>query len=269
MKGELSMWNFLDSIFASYHGTGYTLNDFVRAFSPSNPHFYLVLGVAGLTFLIGFIEYIYSFLLLRAEKSSPFNIFMHSFYFAIDSMGIFVFATASHAVGGFWMFNAAAVAEVVWTLFEAYNLVMCVYVERPEIWCADVSIRSAWWRVCGWLVVMVVTVNLFRVFMNDPAMFKWYIFTNVLMAIMPGLYWEKRGTRIGTSWGLAIVILIGTVNSFVPTNMWALVSPYFTMRNNPWFYVVGIVAIFFAIRNLVVLKRLPAKPKEPGKKYIW
>lgn len=263
------MWNFLNSIFANYPGTGYKLSDFVHALSPSNPHFYLTLFIAGLTFLIGFIEYIYSFALLNREKSSPYNIMMHSFYFGIDSMGIFVFATASHATGGFWMFTAASVAEVIWSLFEIYNLVNCVYVERQEIW-GDISVKDAWWRVIGWVVVMIVTVNLFRVFLNDPAMFKWYIFTNVLMAIMPGLYWEKRGTRVGASWGLAIVILIGTINSFTPINMWALISPYFSMSNNPWFYVVGVVAIFFAFRNLWVLKKLPAKPKKiNGKKTIW
>nr|MCI1925378.1 hypothetical protein [Ligilactobacillus acidipiscis] len=118
---------------------------------------------------------------------------------------------------------------------------------------------------------MIGTVNLFRIFMNDPAMFKWYIFTNILMGIMPGLYWEKRGTRIGASWGLAIVILIGTVNSFLPTNMWASVSPYFTFADNPWFYVIGVISIFFACRAFWVLKKLPPKPKtlSNGKKTIW
>lgn len=264
------MWDFLNAIFASYNGTGYQLSEFVKAFSPSNPHYYLVLMIGGLTFAIGFIEYIYSFLLLKVEGSSPYNILMHSYYFAIDSMGIIVFATASHAVGGFWIFTAAAIAEVIWSLFEVYNLIMCVYVEREEIW-GDISIKEAWQRVAGWVIVMIVTVNLFRVFMNDPAMFKWYIFTNILMAIMPGLYWEKRGTQVGASWGLALVILVGTINSFLPTNMWALVSPYFSIANNPWFYVVGIVAIFFAFRNLWVLKHLPSKKEvmPSGKKYIW
>lgn len=264
------MWDFLNSIFASYNGTGYHLSEFVQAFSPSNPQFYLVLAIAGLTFAIGFIEYIYSFLLLKVEGSSPYNILMHSYYFAIDSMGIIVFATASHAVGGFWMFTAAAIAEVIWTLFEVYNLIMCVYIEREEIW-GNISVKQSWLRVTGWVVVMIVIVNLFRVFMNDPAMFKWYIFTNILMAIVPGLYWEKRGTQVGASWGLAIVILVGTINSFIPFNMWALVSPYFSVTNNPWFYIVGIVATFFAIRNLWVLKQLPDKRKiiATDKKYIW
>lgn len=264
------MWNFVNGIFATYHGTGYSLQDFVTAFDPANPNFIKVLLVAGLTFAIGFIEYIYSFILINREGSSPYNIMMHSYYFAIDSMGIFVFATASHAVGGLWVFTFASLAEVVWTLFEVYNLIKCVYVERQEIW-GDITTKDAWQRVFGWVVVTIGTVNLFRIFMNDPAMFKWYIFTNILMGIMPGLYWEKRGTRIGASWGLAIVILIGTVNSFLPTNMWASVSPYFTFANNPWFYVIGIISIFFACRAFWVLKKLPPKPKtlSNGKKTIW
>ncbi|WP_283680112.1 hypothetical protein [Lentilactobacillus sp. Marseille-Q4993] len=264
------MWDFLNSIFATYHGTSYSLNDFVNALNPNNPQYVLTLGVAGLTFAIGFIEYIYSFLLVNREGKSPYNILMHSYYFAIDSMGIFVFLTASHAVGGFWVFNFAAIAEVAWTLFEVYNLVKCIYVEREEIW-GNISTTDAWLRVCGWVLVMVPTVNLFRVFMNDPAMLKWYIFTNILMGIMPGLYWEKRGTRMGASTGLAIVIIIGTINSFLPSNMWAQISPYFSMANNPWFYVTGIVAICFSIRTLFVLKKLPAKPKRlpNGKKPIW
>ena len=106
--------------------------------------------------------------------------------------------------------------------------------------------------------------------MNDPAMLKWYIFTNILMGIMPGLYWEKRGTRLGASFGLAIVIVIGTINSFTPINMWSSISPYFSLQNNPWFYVVGVVAIGFAVRALVVLHRLPQKPDQiNGRKTIW
>lgn len=272
------MWNFLDSIFATYHDTGYTLQQFMYSFSPQNPKFTLTLIIAGLTliiagltFLIGFIEYVYSFILFKREGSSPFNILMHSYYFAIDSMGIFVFATVSHATHGFWLFTAASCAEVVWTLFEIYSLIKVVTDEREDIWGSDVTAKEAAWKVIGWVVVMVPTVNLFRVFLNDPAMFKWYIFTNVLMAIMPGLYWEKRGTQIGASWGLSIVIWIGTINSFLPDNMWSLASPYFSMANNPWFYVLGIVAIFFACRNLWIMKKLPAKPKilPNGKRSIW
>ena len=264
------MWHLLQSLFSTFPSMNYSAHDFVSALGSSNPDYIRNLAVAGLTFAIGFIEYIYSFFLVRREQKSPYNLLMHSFYFAIDSMGIFVFALAAHATGGFWIFVFASLAEVVWTLFEVYNLVLCVYVEREDIWGVGVSVASAWQRVCGWIIVMIVSVNLFRVFMHDPVMLKWYIFTNILMGIMPGLYWEKRGTRLGASWGLAIVILIGTINSFLPLNMWSVISPYFSMTNNPWFYVVGVVAIFFAVRAFWVFAKLPAKPKLlNGKKTIW
>lgn len=264
------MWSVLHAVFGTYHGTTYSLQDFVNTLSFNSPHFASTALVAGLTFAIGFIEYIYSFALVRAEGKSPYNLLMHSYYFAIDSMGIFVFALASHATNGFWVFTAASIAEVAWSLFEIYNLVKCVTLERHDIW-GDISTSDAIWRVLGWLAVMIPVVNLMRVFMNDPAMFKWYIFTNILMGIMPGLYWEKRGTRVGASWGLAIVICIGTINSFLPTNMWAAVSSYFSMANNPWFYIIGVVAIFFSIRTFFVLKKLPPKPARMpnGRKTIW
>ncbi|MBU3217357.1 hypothetical protein [Clostridium estertheticum] len=123
----------------------------------------------------------------------------------------------------------------------------------------------------GRIIVFVGAVNLFRVFMNDPYMFKWFIFTNILIAILPGLYWEKKKTQIGASYQLAIVILIGTINSVLPSNMWAMASDYFSFSNNPWFYLIGIVSIAYSIRNIIVLKRLPKKPSlmNDGKKLVW
>jgi len=57
----------------------------------------------------------------------------------------------------------------------------------------------------------------------------------------------------------------------LPTNMWAAVSPYFSVQNNPWFYVVGVIAIAFSARSLLVLHHMPAKPATlaTGKKTIW
>ncbi|WP_058303354.1 hypothetical protein [Gorillibacterium timonense] len=264
----------LDQLF-TFYPTTYSLDDFRTAFSPDNPQFAFLLIVAAFTFFIGYMEYVYSFQLVRREKSAPYPVWMHTFYFAHDSMGAIVFAMAAKATGGFWFFTAASIALVIWNLFEVYNLYKCIYVERQEIWGhlhqEPVTVKEAWLRVIGQILIFVGVVNLFRVFMYDPYMFKWFIFTNVLIAIVPGLYWEKRGTQIGASYKLAIVILIGTINSFVPSNMWALTSDYFTMSNNPWFYILGVISTGFAVRNLIVLKRMQRKPKvlENGIKTVW
>lgn len=263
----------LEKLFSSYPTT-YSINDFVKAFSPDNPHFVTLAIVAAFTFFIGYMEYVYSFQLVRRENSAPYPVWMHTFYFAHDSMGAIVFALAAKATGGFWFFTAASIALVIWNLFEVYNLYKCIYVERQAIWGhlhkEPVTVKEAWLRVLAQIVIFIGVVNLFRVFMYDPCMFKWFIFTNVLIAIVPGLYWEKRGTQIGASYKLAICILIGTVNSFLPSNMWALASDYFSVSNNPWFYILGLVSICFAVRNIFVLKRMEKKPKAlDGKKTVW
>lgn len=250
----------------SFYPTTYSLDDFMYSFSSANPNFKLLLIIVAFTFFIGYMEYVYSFMLVRREKSAPYPVWMHTFYFAHDSMGAIVFALASKAVGGFWFFTLASIALVIWNLFEVYNLYKCIFVERQEIWGhlydSPVTVKDAFMRVLGQIVIFIGVVNLFRVFMYDPYMFKWFIFTNVLIAIVPGLYWEKRKTQIGASYKLAVVILIGTINSFIPCNMWALTSDYFSISNNPWFYILGVISIGFAIRNILVLNRMEKKPKQ-------
>lgn len=247
----------------NFYPEPYSLQDFMYAYSLDNPQFKLLMCVAAFTFLIGYLEYVWSFKLIRREHSAPYPVWMHTFYFAHDSMGAILFALASKAVGGFWFFTAASMALMVWNLFEVYNLYKCIYVERQAIWghLSDkpVTIKDAWLRVIGQLCVFIPLVNLFRIFMQDQAMFSWFIFTNVLIAIIPGLYWEKRKTQVGASFNLAIIILIGTINSFHTWNMWVLTTDYYNFTNNPWFYILGVVSIGFAIRNVYIYKKLPKK----------
>lgn len=255
--------------------TDYTAQQFMHTFSFNNSQIGFNLLIAGLTFLFGYLEYMYSFALIIKERSAPFPIWMHTFYFAHDSMGALVFALAAIKYNNFWLFWGAAGALMVWNLFEIFNLYKAIYVERDDIWGAlyhngQTPLHSAWWRVITQICLMIGIVNLFRVFMHDPLMFKWFIFTNVLMAVGPGLYWERRQTRVGASRGLAIVILLGTVNSFMPNNMWALATPYFSWHQNPWFYILGVIVILFAAYGLYVYNCLPAKPKRLGKhRSVW
>lgn len=50
--------------------------------------------------------------------------------------------------------------------------------------------------------------------------------------------------------------------SFNPwCNMWAAIAPEsFGLAENPWYYIVGIVCLAFAIRGFVLYEKLPAKP---------
>jgi len=44
--------------------------------------------------------------------------------------------------------------------------------------------------------------------------------------------------------------------------MWiAIASDYFTLTENPWYYITDAVCLFFSLRGLVMYEKLPAKPE--------
>jgi hypothetical protein len=242
--------------------------DLIRSYS-TNP---TLLWLSAFTFLIGYLEYIYSFRLVLREKRAPFPLWMHTLYLAHDATGAVVFLQLARQHHYFWFFTLASVALVIWNAFECFNLFMAVKVERQEIWGkfydGPVGVRSAVYHIAAQVVLMVALVNIVRVFMNDTVMFKWFALTNVVMAVGPGPLWSERKSRKGSSIGLAIVIFIGTVNTFLPPGygMWTTASPYF---DQPWFYIAGVVVSAIALRNLVMLLRFPPKAPAGLEKAIW
>lgn len=231
-----------------------------------------LLIMSAITFAIGYIEYIYSFRLVIKEKCAPYPIWMHTFYFAHDFTGAVVFYMLAKNNNWFWFFTAASIALLIWNCFEIFNLYMAIKVERQEIWGkfydSPVTVGQAVLRVIGQIALMFTIVNLFRVFMNDEVMFKWFAFTNIIMAVAPGYLWNERKSRKGSSIGLAIVIFIGTVNTFLPSGygMWTTTFAYF---NQPWFYITGAVVSAYAFRNIIMLLKFPKKESKDGKKAIW
>lgn len=232
-----------------------------------------LLYISAFAFAIGYLEYIYSFRLVLRERCAPYPVWMHTFYFAHDFTGAVVFFRLAQQYDYFWFFSGACIALLIWNCFEIFNLYMAVKVERQEIWGkfhdSPVTERQAIQKILGQIAVMFIVVNLFRVFMNDVVMFKWFCFTNILIAVAPGYLWAERKSRRGASVGLSIVIFIGTVNTFLPPGygMWTTASPYF---DQPWFYIAGVIISAAALRNVILLLRFPAKEIIPGqKKPIW
>jgi hypothetical protein len=231
-----------------------------------------LLWISAIAFAIGYLEYIYSFRLVIRERSAPYPVWMHTFYLAHDATAAVVFYLLARSHDYFWFFSLASVALLIWNAFELFNLYMAVKVERQEIWGKfydkPVTVAQAVRRIVGQVALMLVIVNLFRVFMNDEVMFKWFAFTNILIAVAPGYLWNERRSRRGSSVGLSIVILVGTVNTFLPPGygMWTTASTYF---DQPWFYVTGVVVSAYALRNVLMLLGFPAKAPIFGRSPIW
>jgi hypothetical protein len=231
-------------------------NQLIEAYS--NPNNNLLLPISIITFIIGYIEYIYSFVLVRKHNIAPFPIYMHTLYLAHDSTASVVFFLLAMKHNWFWLFSSASIALSIWTFFEVYNLYKAVTVERQEIWGkADnkaVTKEYAIKNIIMQLILMYVIVNYLRIFMNDVVMFKWFALTNIIMAVCPGFLWIQKSSKKGTSIGLAIVIVIGTINTFIPSGMWIQALPeYF---NLPWFYIIGFISTIFSLYNLMTVIKL-------------
>lgn len=242
------------------------------AFSFSNPDIVTMLIVSGITFFFGYLQYMYSLRIVIREKKAPFPVWMHTFYFAHDFTSAMIFFNLARQNDNFWVFNLIAVLMLIWCTLEVWSFYMTVKYERQEIWGSDkggknVSKGYAIFNIVMQVVLMFGVVNVARIFMSDVAMVKWWLFTNVVMCTVPGIFWIKRNTRSGASVGLGIVLVLTAIASFIPGSMWTRISDYF---NHPWYYILGIIVTAIAVRNLIVLLKLPPKEQLPGqKKPIW
>lgn len=262
----------IESLFSTYIDADVLLSDFVTALTPGAPGFATTLTVLLITFLLGFLVYVYSFVLVLREGSAPYPVWLHTFYFAADLMGVFVFWCAWNQCDHFWFFMLGCIGEIVWVGFEIFCLWQAVTTERVAIWGTEASIGKAVLWCLAQIAIFFVSLNFLRVELGDVSMFKFWIFTQVLIVCVPGMFWSTRKTRVGTCWQLVIVLVLVAVMSFNPGNMWALISPnYFGLEANPWYYAMGAVVCCFAVYDVWIYAKLPKKPErlENGKKPIW
>lgn len=108
-------------------------------------------------------------------------------------------------LGGFWAVLLVACGDL-W--------------KRRDLGQGHYFAKGYYFDACLQVLIFFVSVNLLRVELHDESIFKFWIFTQVIICVVPGLFWEKRGTRIGASWQLNIVFVLVAVLSFNLWNMW-------------------------------------------------
>lgn len=235
--------------------------DFVNALSSSNPDFGKNLTAVVLAVIFGLLVYIFPIILTETEKRGPYPLWMHTFYFAADFMGIWVFLDAWKATDHFILFLLLAIGEAVWVCMETYCLHRAIAYEGALNWKPGTPKSEMIRDIVFQVIIFYTGLNLLRFELHDSTMWKFWIFTQVLITIAPGLVQEKRGYREGNALILHITFICVALVSFNPwVNMWVCIAPdFFSLSQNPWYYIVGVVCLFFAIRGLVQYLKLPEK----------
>ena len=235
-----------------------------------------LLAISALTFLFGYLEYVYSFALTFREKKAPYPVWMHTFYLAHDSTWAVLMLKAAASHDWNWFFTATAIALMIWNVFEIINIWMAVTIERQHVFGAffpgKVTLGDALLSVALQVAAFYCVVNILIGFMGAGSILQWFLFTNMLIAAVPGVLWMQRGrkykNREGASMGLAILILVATINTFLPCSMWVLAMPQ--VFDTPWYYITGVVFTAIAAYHVYALAQLPPKPRQHGQRRpIW
>ena len=236
--------------------------NFIERLTPGVPDFGFTLLAVILAVIFGLLVYILPLVLLKTEHTQPYPLWLHCFYWAADFMGIWVFLHAWLAYDFFYIFGLLSLGEAIWVGMETFCLQRALKYERELCWPKGWSTRKCVVNIILVTLAFFVGLNLLRVELHDPTMWKLWIFTQVLITCVPGLELERRGHRLGNARWLNICFICVAIVSFNPwCNMWAAIAPdFFGLAENPWYYIVGVVCLAFAIRGAILYEKMPAKP---------
>ena len=253
--------NMIEKLFSAYPLGDVSPQDFIDHLSVGADGWVSAWISVGLAVVFGMLVYIIPIYLTEKEKVGPYPLWMHTFYCAADFMGLWVFLDAWLKFGHFPIFLLLSIGEAIWVGMEIFCLWRACTYEKDINFKPGTPIREMLRDIVIQVVCFFVGLNLLRVELHDSTMWKFWIFTQVLITIVPGLVLEKRGYSKGNSLWLHIVLICVALVSFNPwCNMWLSIAPdFFSLEANPWYYIMGVVCLYFAIRGLVIYRRLPAK----------
>ena len=173
-------------------------------------------------------------------------------------MGIWVFFEA-YKKYNFFFFAALAIGEATWVFLEIFCIQRVIKYESNLYWDKNTSLRKKLNDILIQIICFLAGLNLLRFELNDVAMFKFWVLTQVLITIIPGLELEKRGFRKGNNLLLHLIFICVSVISFNPwCNEWKEIAPeFFSFEYNPWFYIMRAICFFMSIRGTIIYLKLP------------
>ena len=212
----------------------------------------------GITVVFGLLVYIIPIYLTEKDHIGPYPLWLHNFYCAADFMGEWVFFEA-YKKYHYFLFAILSIGEGIWVLMEIFCLERSIKYESDLYWKKGTTFKKKILDILTQIICFFSGLNLLRFELNDVCMWKFWIFTQVLITTVPGLELEKRGYRNGHNIFLHIVLIIVAIVSFNPwCNMWKEICPeYFSLYENPWYYIIGFISFMMSLRGLYIYLKLP------------
>ncbi len=252
---------FFEHLLSGYPAGDVSPQDFINTLTPGAPGFGSAITAVALAVVFGLLVYIFPIIIMETEHIGPYPLWLHTFYCAADFMGIWVFMDAWRHYQHFYLFFLLMIGEAIWVGMEIYCLQRALTYEKDINWKPGTPFSSRLRDVIAQVIIFYVGLNFLRFELHDSTMWKFWIFTQVLITIVPGLTLKKRGYRSGNARILNWTFLCVAIVSFNPwCNMWEAVAPqFFSLHADPWYYIMGIVCLYFSIRNIVIYEKLPEK----------
>ena len=252
---------FIEHLVSGYMPGDCMPQDFIDHLTPGVPGFGAAITAVALAVVFGLLVYIFPIIIMETEHIGPYPLWLHCFYFAADFMGIWVFLDAWRKYQHFYLFLLLCIGEAVWVGMETYCLQRAMTYEKDVNWKPGTPFGKRLTEIILLILIFYVSLNYLRFELKDPTMWKFWPFTQVLITVVSGLTMEKRGYRSGNARILNICFICVALVTFNPwCNMWLAVAPdYFSWTADPWYYITGIVCLFFAIRGEVLYEKLPEK----------
>ena len=249
-----------ENLFLKYPKVDVKPEDFIQHLSPDSENYQQALISIALTVVFGLLVYIIPIYLTERDHIGPYPLWLHNFYCAADFMGIWVFLEA-YKKYNYILFALLSIGEGTWVLMEIFCLQRSIKYESKLYWKKDTPLSKKIKDILIQIICFFAGLNLLRFELNDVVMWKFWIFTQVLITIVPGLELEKRGYRKGNNMILHLIFICVAFVSFNPwCNMWKEISPnFFSIEYNPWYYIIGFVCFIMSIRGLLIYLRLPEK----------
>ncbi len=249
-----------ENLFLKYPKVDVKPEDFINHLSPDSDNYKEAWISIALTVIFGLLVYIIPIYLTERDHIGPYPLWLHNFYCAADFMGIWVFLEA-YKKYNYFLFALLSIGETIWVLMEIFCIQRSIKYESNLYWDKNTSLKKKLNDILIQIICFFVGLNLLRFELNDLVMWKFWIFTQVLITIVPGLELEKRGYRNGNNALLHFILVCVAIISFNPwCNMWKEIVPeYFSLDSNPWYYIVGFVCFCMSLRGLFIYMKLPEK----------